>query len=114
MMPSFQWACMNEGCSGLLEGFFSIVWAGAFDETEQDLTQRFEGGWCFRRRRLSEPGNLSGSILASYLASGDAQGFDLSLRKYCKWQDYLASVKSSTYGKIQMLIPFPILKKEKK
>lgn len=34
-----------------LKDFFSNVRAAGFDETEQDLTQRFEGGWCFQRRK---------------------------------------------------------------
>lgn len=47
------------------------------------------------------------------LAYGDAQGVVLGLRRYYRGPDYLASVKSSIYGKILLLIPFPILKKEK-
>lgn len=30
-----------------LKDFFTNVRAAGFDEIEQDLTRRFEGGWCF-------------------------------------------------------------------
>lgn len=56
---------------GYMKDFYDVV---GFDEIEQDLTQRYEDGWCFQRRKPLEPGDYSGNILVSFLASGDAGG----------------------------------------
>lgn len=34
-----------------LKDFFTNVRSAGFDEIEQDLTRRFEGEWCFQRRK---------------------------------------------------------------
>lgn len=44
-----------------LKDFFSNVRSAGFDEIEQDLTRRFEGGWCFRR---SKPCRLVTAVIA--------------------------------------------------
>ena len=50
---------------GYMKDFYDVV---GFDEIEQDLTQRYEDGWCFQRRKPLEPGDYSGNMLVSFLA----------------------------------------------
>lgn len=67
-----------------MKDFYDVV---GFDEIEQALTQRYEDGWCFQRRKPLEAGDFCGNTLISFLASGDAggggRGGDLGLRKFC-------------------------------
>ena len=69
---------------GYMKDFYDVV---GFDEIEQALTQRYEDGWCFQRRKPLEAGDYCGNTLISVLASGDAGGGggggDLGLRKFC-------------------------------
>lgn len=67
-----------------LKNFFSNVRAAGFDAIEQDLTQRFEGGWCFQGEEASGTWRLQGQCthMASHLATpGDAQRLVLGLRR---------------------------------
>lgn len=55
----------------IMKDFYDVV---GFDEIEQDVTQRFEDGWYFQRRKPLEPGDFTGNMLVSFVASGDAGG----------------------------------------
>lgn len=70
-----------------LKDFFRNVRTAGFDETEQDLTRRFEGGVVFPEEEAKWADEIQWQHTFICLANGDTQRVVLGLRRYYRWQD---------------------------